>query len=371
MFSINPNPLMSQYLVKTAKVFADDPIIILDIGARGGFNAEWEVFGDQCRIFCFEPDQEECARLNASAPSHVKYIPRAVSGKTGPAVLYEAKLGASTGLYQTNMDYFGRLLNRDNAIVVAEHHVDVQTLDDVIPEFQIPQLDFIKLDVEGAEVDVLKGGIHSLNSSLLGILSEIRFQPEINGSPTFAALDVLLQNVGLRLYDLQFYHQSRRALPYPGLYDYRLPNGERFFAYTTHGQIQDGDALYFRDFLVEANARTRDEVPPRSVLKLCAFLEIYSFNDCAAELILAFRDKLSSFVNCNHLVDLLASGTAGRALRYEDYLRDYFDPRTTSHADTFASSVRAAVNRLPPWISHPTRWIGRKILAAVANIKHR
>jgi FkbM family methyltransferase len=372
LIAINPNPLMTEYLVNSIRAFEAAPITILDIGARGGFNKEWEVFGDQCRIFCFEPDQEECTRLNAGAPPHVKYIPRAVGGESGPAVLYEAKLGASTGLYRTNMSYFGRLLNRDNAVVVAEHNVDVQTLDDIFPEFQIPQLDFIKLDVEGAEVDVLKGGMHSLNASLLGVLSEIRFQPEINGSPTFAALDGLLQNFGLRLYDLQFYHQSRRALPYPGLHDYRLPNGERFFAYTTHGQIQDGDALYFRDLLVEANARVRDEISPRSVLKLCTLLEIYSFNDCAAELILAFRDKLSSLVDHGHLVDLLASGTAGSALRYEDYLRDYFDPRTTSHAAaSLTSSVGSAVNRLPPWIAHPTRWIGRKIIAAAAMIKHR
>ncbi len=157
---------------------------------------------------------------------------------------------------------------------------------------------------------------------------------------------------GLRLYDLQFYHQSRRALPYPGLHDYRLPSGERFFAYTTHGQIQDGDALYFRDLLVEANARVRDEISPRSVLKLCAFLEIYSFNDCAAELILAFRDKLSSFVDHSHLVDLLASGTAGSALRYEDYLRDYFDPtddfpcgRHFNIFGWFCSESAAAVDR--------------------------
>ena len=132
------------------------------------------------------------------------------------------------------------------------------------------------------------------------------------------------QNRGLRLYDLQFYHQSRRTLPYPSLYDYRLPTGERFFAYTTHGQIQDGDALYFRDLLVEANESARIELSPLSVLKLCAFLEIYSFNDCAAELIASYREKLSKVVDCDSLLDLLATGVNGSAIRYEEYISKYF-----------------------------------------------
>ncbi len=322
---------MSNHLVDTIKVFEAEPVIILDIGARGGFNKEWEVFGDQCRIFCFEPDQEECARLNGGAPPHVKYIPRAVGGTSGPAVLYEAKVGASTGLYRTNMDYFGRLLNRDNAVVVAEHDVDVQTLDDILPAFKIPQPDFIKLDVEGAEVDVLKGASDCLKPALLGVLSEIRFQPEINGSPTFSVLDTLLQGVGLRLYDLQFYHQSRKTLPYPSLGDYRLSTGERFFAYTTHGQIQDGDVLYFRDLLVEDNQRARNELAPISVLKLCAFLEIYSFNDCAAELIAMHREKLAPIVDCNQLLDFLATGVNGSSIRYENYISQYFAEPTITN----------------------------------------
>jgi FkbM family methyltransferase len=377
-FSINPNPLMSDYLVKSAEVFAADPIVILDIGARGGFNTEWEVLGDQCRIYCFEPDKAEFERLKTTAPAHVTYIPCAVGGKSGPAVLYEAKLGASTSLYKTDMNYFGRLLNRDNGIVVAEHSVQVSTLDEVLTKYKIPPPNFIKLDVEGAEVDVLAGAASHLDvSTLLGVLSEIRFQREINGSPPFAHLDMLLQRAGLRLFDLQFSHQSRRAMPYPSLEDYRLPSGERFFAYTTHGQIQDGDALYFRDFLVDANRQLIEEISPRAILKLCAFLELYSFNDCAAELILALRERLAPIVDCSLILDLLASGVTGRTISYDQYIRDYFDPPkrmsnvSRKSGRTFIQFSRDVIDWLPPWVAWLIRRTARKTVQTALYLNRR
>ena len=149
-------------------------------------------------------------------------------------------------------------------------------------DHDIPPFDFIKLDAEGAELDILKGGAEAVASQrLLGVLSEIRLHAEINGSPPFSSLDAFLRSQGFSLYDLSVNHHSRTALPYPQLADYRLPSGKRFYAYTTHGQLQDGDALYFRDLFGGT------DLDPVRLLKICALLEIYSLNDCAAELIVA------------------------------------------------------------------------------------
>jgi hypothetical protein len=160
---------------------------------------------------------------------------------------------------------------------------------------------------------------------LLGILSEVRFQEEINGGPVYWQLEEYVRRFGFRLYGLQFTKQSRRVLPYPGLADYRTPEGERFFAYTTHGQIMDGDALYFRDLLVPSNQQRRAQVTAPQLLKLIAFLEIYCLNDCAAELILAHRQQLESVVPCQELLDLLTPPVRGKKLGYDDYLKRYFD----------------------------------------------
>lgn len=339
-FEVNHSPLMTSFLVEETKVFRDDPVILLDIGARGGIGREWRVFGDQIRAYAFEPDEEECKRLAAGAPSYLTYIPRAVGRSRGRQVLHQTALPDSAGLYRTNMAYFNRLLNRDNGVTVGETMVEVSSLDEVLAEYNVPAVDFIKLDIEGAELDVLRGGVAFLSGhSPLGLLSEVRFHEEINGSPPFSVFDLFLRERGLHLFDLQFYYQSRMAMPYPGLQHYRRPNGRKFFAYTTRGQLQDGDALYFRDLLLPAGKPLIQQVPATSILKMCAFMEIFSMNDCAAELVLAAQERLETLVDATHLLDLLASGACGSRTTFRAYMDRYFtEPTPTVQEPMFAST---------------------------------
>lgn len=324
---INNGPEMTRFLVSRG-VFRADPVTIVDVGARWGFNEEWQVFGDALRVFCFEPDAEECERLNAAASPNVTYIPAALSRRAGEATLYVTRLRASSGLYKTDMTYFSRLLNGGNGDTASEERVQVTTLDEALSRLGAPPIDFIKLDAEGAELDVLLGGPRVMaGGSLVGLWSEFRFQKEINGCPTFSELDAHVQAFGFRLFGMQFTHQSRRALPYPSLADYRLPTGERFFAYTTCGQVMDGDALYFRDLLIPANAGIRSQATAIQLLKAAAFFEIYSLNDCAAELVMAHRELLQPVVDCDDLLDRLTPRLRSQKTGFAEYIEAYFDPK--------------------------------------------
>lgn len=345
-FPINKTPLMVAYLVQELRVFEREPMVIFDVGARDGVNAEWAVFGDQLNVYCFEPDEEECLRLSAAAPPQVHYIASALGRTSGNATLFEAKLAYSTSLYKTRMEYFDRFLNGDNGVTVAERKVSVRSLDEVVASEKIDRLDFIKLDAEGAELDILEGGTNAVSApGLVGVLSEIRLHREINGSPPFASLDIFLRDRGFRLFDIEVNRHSRRALPYPQVADYRLPSGERFFAYTTRGQVQDGDALYFRDYLL-APARS-----PISILKAAAMMEIYSLNDCAAELIAESWAQLQGLVDPDKLLNLLASGIAGQEISRGEYLQDYFaDARPQAERQPAETDAQGLIHRLTRWL---------------------
>jgi hypothetical protein len=222
------------------------------------------------------------------------------------------------------MGYLGRFLNRDNGVTVGEITVEVSALDDVLAEFDVPNVDFIKLDVEGAELDVLAGGRRCIEKpSVLGLLSEIRFHPEINRSPIFAELDLFVRKFGFALFDIEFHYQSRIAMPYPGLAHYQRANGEPFFAYTSRGQLQDGNALYLRDLLLPLGAPLIEQATATSILKMCAVMEIFSLSDCAAELLLAARKRIDAVTDTSRLLDLLASGICGTPTSFETYVRRF------------------------------------------------
>lgn len=351
-FAVNYTPLMTQFVVGETNLLRDNPIVLLDVGARDGIGREWQVLGDQVRVYAFEPDAEECQRLAASAPAHLTYVPRAIGRARGKQPLYRTVHPASTGLYQTRMEYFGRLLNRDNGVTVGESTVDLISLDDFAAENDVPSVDFIKLDVEGAELEILEGSTRLLQGNApFGILSEVRFQEEINGSPPFSVLDVFMRRKGFRLYDLDARYQSRAALPYPGMGDFVRADGSSFFAQTSRGQLQDGDALYFRDLLLPANAPLIDTVPAIGILKTCIFMEIFSLNDCAAELILAARKRIDEIVDAGRLLDLLASGMCGTETTYADYVKRYFTkPNPTIDRPMFPRQPAGASAGIAQWL---------------------
>jgi FkbM family methyltransferase len=345
-FTINYKPLMTSFLLQETKIFREDPIVILDVGARYGIGREWQVLGDQARVYAFEPAEEECRRLAARAPSYLTYIPRALGRSRGTQSLYETAQPASSGLYKTRMDYFGRLLNRANGVAVGESTVEVCSLDEVLAEYKVPPVDFIKIDIEGAELDVLKGAKGSLSGhSPLGLLSEIRFQEEINGSPPFAELDMFLREHGFRLFDLQFHYQSRAAMPYPGAERRHWSPAPNYFSYTPHGQLQDGDALYLRDLLLPAGDPLIRKTPATAILKMCVFMEIFSKNDCAAELLLASRDRIDAVVDSTRLLDLLATGAKGTATTFQEYTDWYFNGPTSTVARATIAQARAWLGR--------------------------
>jgi len=285
---------LTEYL---APMFADEPLILVDVGARWGLHPRWEAFGGSLKAFCFEPDTAECERLNAAAThSGVRFIPAALGARTGKATLYKTKFKESSGLYQSNTAFFRRLLNGGNAELHSAEEIDVITLSEAQEAHGIPNHDFLKLDVEGAEMDVLRGA-HI--GGTFGVYTEVRFHKFINGSPPFSEMDQYLVNRGFALYDMTLGRQSRKALPYAGP-KLVADNGKRFFAGTFGGQVMDGDALYFRDPLI-LKGLTRNQI-----LRAACLFEVFDLKDCAAELLVE-REKEAE-IDAVHCLDLLAGG---------------------------------------------------------------
>lgn len=151
----------------------DDPLI-LEIGANDGEHTEWMLgLFPRCEIHCFEPEPRAATRFRERmrGRSNVFLHPIALGNEVGFAKFYRSSTGSlAPGEFPTGWDGSGSLrppsghLQRHPEITfdhVAE--VEVQKLDNWI--CSLPgerRIDFVWMDVQGAEADVLLGAANTL-----------------------------------------------------------------------------------------------------------------------------------------------------------------------------------------------------------------
>lgn len=204
----------------------------VDVGGRDGVGPPWLSIQDLIAVVGFEPDPEECERLNRRSRPRHRALCAALSDHVGTADLHLARSRGASSLLKPNfavLDHFP-----ETARFATERTIQVEctTLDTLAQAGDLTQLDFLKLDVQGAELKVLEGGAGILPGELIGLESEVEFLPLYQGQPLFADIDAWVrQRLGFELMDIRTSYWRRIATPTLG---------------ATKGQLVFGDALYFR-----------------------------------------------------------------------------------------------------------------------------
>ena len=316
--NINHQPRMTQFLVNDSNSFSSNPLLIMDVGARDGFEYHWDFFGNQIHKIGFEPDVEECNRLNQKSSHNSKFYSIALGRKKEKRTFSYCQWGGSSGFYPGNKNFLKRFPNEDleDMEVVETQDMETVDLDSFVEENKVDEVDFIKLDVEGSELDVLKGAVNCLQQSVLGLSIEVLFHGSIRNQPTFSEIDLFLNSLGFNLFDLAIYRHARKALPLPIISD---------LGDTKHGQVLWAQALYLRDAVseLEANEST-NKWNKFKVLKLASLMEIFCLPDCSAELIQIAAKKNFFYEDINLLLNKLISAILRECkieyLSYDNYL---------------------------------------------------
>jgi FkbM family methyltransferase len=147
----------------------------LDIGANVGTYTVLATAVCKSRVLAFEPDPSNAARIHQNLEAN------AVSDR---ATVYQVALGAREGIaaFTVGKNTQNRIATADDRSV---QEVELRTLDS-IPGAKNAQ--FIKLDVEGFEAEVLVGASDLLKSkNLVAIVTEGQ-QPEVIAALTDAGL---------------------------------------------------------------------------------------------------------------------------------------------------------------------------------------
>lgn len=229
---------------RTAASLLPEPLTLVDAGCRWGVPEPWLEAGSGLRIFAFDADAAECARLQPTAPLNVTYVPTALGNRSGPAQLYLTADPACSSLYppsQTALRRFPEL-----SILESSGHVDVElkTLESWAAEQAVPRIDVLKLDVQGAELDILIG-MGALLDGLRIAEIEVAFNPIYENQPLFADVDRYLRNTGLELWRLgHLVHYGTATHPSVSRNDRQFFDSEIIEFPVQGGQLMWGHAYY-------------------------------------------------------------------------------------------------------------------------------
>lgn len=199
--------------IKAAKsVIRHSSPIIFDVGANQG---QWSFLMyqsyPQARFFLFEP-QLTCHRevREKKIPNSI-LIPHAVSSSSGQTIKLFISENASgiASLHQRRDSYF----NNENFTPIE---VSTVTIDNIIQEYELPRIDFMKMDVEGGELAALKGAIKGLEGNLIKALSFEFGSGNINSRTFFHDFWDLLTPLGYKIYRIL---PSSRLMPIKEYYE--------------------------------------------------------------------------------------------------------------------------------------------------------
>ncbi|MCC6967277.1 MAG: FkbM family methyltransferase [Nitrospira sp.] len=177
-------------------------LIIADAGAAYGLPAHLQMLASVSRLCLFEPHAQRAEELRQLLGAEARVFQTALSGQGGERTLYVTNVPTGASLLRPGTDAVD-LTDRAYFFPVQEQRIHTRRLEDVLVEDGIARLDFLKADVQGAELEILQGLGASLGRTLLGVELEVGFPGGYIGQPGFGAIDQYLRDIGLELLDLR------------------------------------------------------------------------------------------------------------------------------------------------------------------------
>ncbi len=252
-----------------------EKIICVDIGARWGIAEPWIHFGDIVNIIGFEPDETECKKLNAQIREKdmlIKYLPTALLDGKKDVTLNITKSPGCSSLLKPNRKILNQFPDFERFNIVNKIQLNTNSLDSVLEENRIENIDFIKVDTQGTELNILQGSEQVLSKDVFGIAVEVEFAQLYEDQPLFADVDEYLREKGFTLFDLNRHRWKRKNVPT------NMP---------CRGQIIFGDALYFRTGFGE-DIKSVSKTKGLKMILMAALHGYYDYGKCLNGLFLEY-----------------------------------------------------------------------------------
>ena len=328
---INPKAILPGRFARSSE-YSTKEVMLIDVGASGGIDGFWgECFGANLKAVGFDPLIAEVDRLNKIRGYGGIRYEAAFIGCQDYDNLFPPSLRQDTIASKNNssfqetsaaraseamqMNYLKEVHNAGAEVRFADQRI---SLDDYVQQSGIHSVDFVKIDTDGHDIEVILGAKEMLRAQeVLGLCVESQMHGASHPySNTFANIDRLLREWGFTLFDLDLWRYSRRSLP--DKFYYQIP------AQTLTGQIQWGEAVYFRDLARPDYEQMHGYAAGMAKkIKLACLFELYGLPDCSAQILDQLLQQTGDRF-FSTLLDDLVSRYRGSRLSYPRFL-EHFD----------------------------------------------
>ncbi|MBB3057095.1 FkbM family methyltransferase [Mucilaginibacter gotjawali] len=186
--------------------------VFFDIGANiGNYTLELRNYFPNASIYSFEPVKGTFEKLqNNTINAGVNLYNIGFSDTKGTGTLFNTIDNSDTEIASVYKDVFPEIFKNDNEISPIEFQMD--TIDSFCISNSITNIDFLKIDVEGHELSVLKGAGNMLRNG------KIRFiQFEFNSHNVYSR--VFLRDFYMLLTGFEFYRIVQTGIDKLGPYN--------------------------------------------------------------------------------------------------------------------------------------------------------
>lgn len=144
-------------------------LTLFDVGANVGHYTEalMNVFGDNARVYSFEPSKKTFETLSKTIYNNPICNGKVIINNVGLSdeaenieLFTDADNSGLASVYRRRLDHFGTSMNQSEMVTLT-------TLDEFCKKNDVFSIDFLKMDVEGHELSVLRGAKEMLKNKAI------------------------------------------------------------------------------------------------------------------------------------------------------------------------------------------------------------
>lgn len=184
---------------------AGEPPVYVDVGAAGGFQKKWRMANrlGLVKLVGFEPNEASYKPL-CQAHTYAEFLPYALADRDGDFTLNITVDPGCSSCLEPDVKFLERYPIGELFRVVSRVGVSARAFESLVKEKKISPPDFLKLDVQGFEYEVLVGFGDSLDR-VIGIELESHTKPLYLGQK---AMDEIIRFLAKHHFQLRRFEQQ-------------------------------------------------------------------------------------------------------------------------------------------------------------------